>query len=160
MICSKKWADRYLALAKEVSTWSKDPSTKVGCVVVGDKGQVLTQGYNGFPRGIIDRSSRFKTKEAKYKYTVHAEMNAIYNATFNGVSLDKSTLYCYGLPVCAECAKGVIQVGIRKVVVLKPSNSNKKWEESCKEAMKMFEEVGIPCMIYEEKDVKKNKKLV
>ena len=75
----KAWGERYLHLAKEVSTWSKDPSTKVGAVAIGDNGEVLTQGFNGFPRGIKDSSERLKDRERKYKLVVHAEMNAIYN---------------------------------------------------------------------------------
>ncbi len=87
-----KWDIRYLNLAKEVSTWSKDPSSKIGAVAIGSKGQVLAQGYNGLPRGIFDGKERLRDKETKYKYIVHAEMNLIYNATYNGVSLDGSTL--------------------------------------------------------------------
>ena len=87
-----KWYKRYLNLAKEVSTWSKDPNTKVGAVVVGSKGQILSQGYNGFPRGIKDTNDRLNDREKKYKFVVHAEQNCIYNATLNGVSLDGNIL--------------------------------------------------------------------
>ena len=114
-----KWYKRYLKLAKEVATWSKDPSTQVGAVVVGSKGQILSQGYNGFPRGISDLSKRLNDRDVKLSLIVHAEMNAIYNATYSGVSLDGSTIFIYGLPACSECAKGIIQVGIKKVVVSK-----------------------------------------
>lgn len=111
------WHDRYLDLAKHVSTWSKDPSRKIGAVAVGSKGQILSQGYNGFPRGITDSPDRLNDRPTKYKYVVHAEMNVIYNASLNGVSLEDSTLYVYGLPVCSECAKGIIQVGISNVII-------------------------------------------
>ncbi len=111
-----KWDNRYLSLAKEVATWSKDPSTQVGAVTVGAKKEVLSQGFNGFPRGIKDTDERYNHRETKYKFVVHAEMNAIYNATYSGTSLDGATLYIYGLPICSECAKGIIQVGIKKVV--------------------------------------------
>ena len=110
---SNKWDLRYLELARTVGTWSKDPSSQIGAVAVGSKGQVLAQGYNGFPRGIFDGGARLNDRELKYKYIVHAEQNLIYNATYNGVSLDQSTIYVTGLPVCYECAKGVIQVGIK-----------------------------------------------
>ena len=116
-ILSSKWDKRYLALAGHVATWSKDPSKQIGAVAVGSKGQVLAQGYNGFPRGIPDNPSHYADRQRKYKYVVHAEMNVIYNATYNGVSLDGATLYVYGLPVCSDCAKGVIQVGIKRVVM-------------------------------------------
>ena len=81
-----KWDERYLRLAKEVSTWSKDPSTKVGAIAVLD-GSVLAQGYNGFPKGVNDDPAKYADRETKYKYTVHAEMNCIFNAAQNGVSL-------------------------------------------------------------------------
>jgi dCMP deaminase len=108
-----------MAMAKEISSWSKDPNTQVGAVAVGDKGQILSQGYNGFPRGILDRPDRLNDRETKYKFVVHAEMNVIYNATYSGVSLDGAQLYVYGLPVCNECAKGIIQVGIKEVYISK-----------------------------------------
>lgn len=141
----KKWGDRYLNLAKEVSTWSRDPSTKVGAVVVGDHGQLLSQGYNGFPRGVGDSAARYKNRDVKYKLVVHAEMNAIYNAGLNGISLDGATLYVYGCPICNECAKGIIQVGIKKVVSLRPKDlkSLDRWTQSIKDAKAMFTEAEV-----------------
>ena len=148
----KAWGERYLHLAKEVSTWSKDPSTKVGAVAIGDNGEVLTQGFNGFPRGIKDSDERLKDRERKYKLVVHAEMNAIYNAGLNGVSLKGSTLYVYGLPVCNECAKGIIQVGIKKVVAMRPADYNKKWDDSIKDAKALFNEAEVMYLIDVEKE--------
>ena len=141
----KKWGDRYLNLAKEVSTWSRDPSTKVGAVVIGDHGQLLSQGYNGFPRGVGDSAARYKNRDVKYKLVVHAEMNAIYNAGLNGISLDGATLYVYGCPICNECAKGIIQVGIKKVVSLRPKDlkSLDRWTQSIKDAKAMFTEAEV-----------------
>lgn len=132
-------------LAKQVGTWSKDPSKQIGAVAIGSKGQVLAQGYNGFPRGIDDNESRLNTKETKYKYVVHAEMNLIYNATFNGISLNGSTVYVYGLPVCSECAKGLIQVGVKQIVMSKDSleNSDEKWLESFELTIALLNEAGI-----------------
>lgn len=138
------WDKRYLQLAKEVSTWSKDPSKKIGAVAVGAKGQILSQGYNGFPRGIKDLQERLDNRELKYKYVVHAEMNVIYNASYSGVSLAGSTLYVYGLPVCSECAKGIIQVGISKVVLPKyDSNMLPRWKESWELTKSMFNEADV-----------------
>ena len=146
----KKWGDRYLGLAREVSTWSKDPSTKVGAVIIGNDGEVLSQGFNGFPRGISDNPSRLKDRDKKYKLVVHAEMNAIYNAGLNGVSLKDSTLYVYGLPVCNECAKGIIQVGIKTVVAKRPKDYNKDWDESIKDAEALFKEAEVMYIVKEE----------
>jgi len=142
---SFKWDERYLHLAKQVATWSKDPSTQVGAIAVGGKGQVLSQGYNGFPRGIKD-DLRYENKEQKYRYVVHAEMNCIYNATFHGVSLQGATIYVYGLPMCNECAKAIIQVGIIRVV--SPFNGGEpipeKWKISCLHTQDLLKEVKIP----------------
>jgi dCMP deaminase len=139
-----KWDERYSRLAQEVSSWSKDPSAKIGSVAVGSKGQVLSQGYNGFPRNIKDTDDRLTDRDTKYKYVVHAEMNMIYNATYNGVSLDGATVYVSGLPVCSECAKGLIQVGVKNVVMSNIDiESSQKWLESFKLTKQLFKEANI-----------------
>lgn len=138
-----KWENRYISLAKEISTWSKDPSRKIGAVAIGENGQVLAQGYNGFPRGIFDYDERYNDRPTKYKYVVHAEMNCIYNATLNGVSLKDSTLYVWGLPVCSECAKGIIQVGIKAVYWSTEEEIPPIWQESLKLTTDLFSETGL-----------------
>jgi dCMP deaminase len=145
-----KWTRRYLDIAKEVSTWSKDPSKQIGAVAVGDKGQILSQGYNGFPRGVKDTDDRYNNREEKYKYVVHGEMNCIYNACNSGVSLNGATLYVTGLPVCSECAKGIIQVGIKKVVMEYPKDIPPIWEQSVQLTKQMFLEANVLCMCHEE----------
>ena len=145
-----KWTRRYLDVAKSVSTWSKDPSKQIGAVAVGDKGQILSKGYNGFPRGVKDTDNRYNVREEKYKYVVHGEMNCIYNACNSGVSLNGATLYVTGLPVCSECAKGIIQVGITKVVMEYPKDIPDNWKESMILTEQMFDEAGVVCMTYEE----------
>ena len=111
-----RWDQRFLDLAKQIASWSKDPSRQIGAVIVGHNRQIISQGYNGFPRGIRDDEDRYNDRETKYKYVVHAEANAIYNALANGAKLEGSTLYVTGLPVCHECAKAIIQTGIKRVV--------------------------------------------
>lgn len=145
---SSTWVERYLQLAKHISTWSKDPSRQIGAVAVGTKGQILAQGYNGFPRGILDTPNRLNNRELKYKYVVHAEMNVIYNASFSGISLDESTLYVYGLPVCSECAKGIIQVGIKKVYILTEEKVPEIWNDSYEMTYTMFKEAEVFCEWY------------
>ena len=138
------WNLRFMDLAKQVSTWSKDPSKKIGAVVVGSKRQILSTGYNGFPRGIEDTDERLNDRDLKYKYVVHAEMNAIYNATYTGTSLDGASMYVYGLPICHECAKGIIQVGIREVFIHRKSLLDKpNWYDSYLKSKEMFDDVGI-----------------
>ena len=136
------WEKRYLDIAKDVASWSKDPSKKIGAVIVGNKGQIISQGYNGFPRGIEDYKSRYENRETKYKYVVHAESNAIYNAIHNGASTDGATIYVTGLPVCHECAKAIIQVGIRLVVMdTRPDETT--WQESGNLSVELLTEAGV-----------------
>ena len=118
-------------------------------MVVGSKGQILSQGYNGFPRKINDEHSRLSYRPTKLKYVVHAEMNCIYNASFNGTSLDGSTLYVHGLPVCSECAKGVIQVGISRVFMCHPVKIDERWKDSFEDTANMFEEAGVEWYSYQ-----------
>ena len=147
LLTAEGWGDKYTHLAKEISTWSKDPSTKVGAVVIGEYGQLLSQGYNGFPRGIHDTDDRLNNRERKYELVVHAEMNAIYNASLSGMSLKGATLYVYGLPICNECAKGIIQVGIKKVVACRPKKYNSDWDKSNKLAENIFKEAEVMYLI-------------
>ena len=144
------WHRRYLRLADEVASWSKDPSSKIGAVAVGDKGQVLSQGFNGFPRGIKDTKKRLNDREEKYKYIVHAEMNCIYNATYNGVSLDGASLYISGLPMCSECCKGAIQVGVKNIVMW-DKEYPEKWIKSFYNSKEMLKEAGVKYTFIKEK---------
>lgn len=143
-----KWDRRFLSIAKEVSTWSKDPSSKIGAVITGNKGQVISQGYNGFPKNIQDLEFRYIDREVKYNLIIHAEMNAIYNALNNGASVDGCTMYVTGLPVCHECAKGLIQTGIKRVVMdTRPSG---RWEASGMKSLAMFDEAGVEYHLIDE----------
>jgi dCMP deaminase len=137
-------------LAREISTWSMDPSTKVGAVIVGKNGQIISQGYNGFPRGVKDSPERLNNREEKYKYVVHAEMNCIYNACQNGTPLIGTSLYIYGLPVCSECAKGIVQVGISKVTMQHPAIIPVHWEEKVLISKTIFKEAGVCFLRYDE----------
>ena len=140
---SNSWKLKYLNLAKQISAWSKDPSTKVGCVAIGNHGQVLSQGYNGFPRGILDSEDKLNNKNIKYEYMVHAEMNCIYHASINGVSLLNSHFFVYGLTICHECAKGIIQVGVNKVYMKKYKSIPDQWKKSYALTKKLFNEAGV-----------------
>lgn len=142
-----KWHERFLNLAKEISTWSKDPSTKVGCIAVEpDQRRILSTGYNGFPPGIDDTDERLKNRELKYIYTVHAEKNMIYNATANGVSLSGSHVYVHNIGICPECAKALMSVGVSCVVLSKNRDKPQKWEDNFKISMLLFQEAGVRVM--------------
>ena len=137
------WDEKYLNLAEHISSWSKDPSTKIGAVAIGKHGQILSTGYNGFPRKIDDLEDRLNNRELKYQYTIHAEMNCIYNASLTGISLEGSTLSVTGLPICSACALGVIQAGIKRVVMRYSSDIAEKWFNSAEQSVKMFMEAGV-----------------
>lgn len=141
---SDKWDIRFIELAREYSKWSKDPSSQIGAVAVNPVHKnILSHGYNGFPRGILDLKERLEDRPTKYMFVVHAEMNCIYNATLTGTSLNESHLYVWGLPVCSECAKGVIQVGIKKVFWSTDKQPSDKWLESYDQTCLMLNEAGV-----------------
>ena len=145
----QKWDVRFLGLAREVASWAKDPSTKVGAVAVSETQVILSCGWNGFPREIADKSERLNDRELKYRYVVHAEANCIYNATRNGVSLLGATMYIHGMSVCHECAKALIQVGIKRVVMCYSHPAPTKWAESHAHTRDMFDEAGVTCISYD-----------
>ena len=112
---SEKWDRRFIDLALHISGWSKDPSTKVGCVVVGEDREIRSTGFNGFPRGIDDSMERLEDRELKYPLICHAEENAIMHAARIGISLKDCTAYVTW-PPCTRCARSLIQAGVVEVV--------------------------------------------
>lgn len=137
-----KWINRFMNMAREVSLWSKDPSTKIGAVCVRDR-RIISTGYNGFPEGILDTEERLNDRSVKYEYVVHGELNAILNAAKFGVSLEGASIFVYGLPTCINCAKAVIQSGIKEVYYHSPNGVPEKWETEFKTSMKLFIEAGL-----------------
>ena len=134
-----KWTDDYLALCEFWAIQkSKDPSTKVGAVIVNKHNHIVGLGYNGFPKGVNDHQRRYEDKPTKYSMVVHAEANAILNAT---QSLHGCTLYVAPLPPCNECAKLIIQSGIKHVISYEPKSE--VWAESFKTSKLMFDEAGV-----------------
>ena len=148
MTSELEWDFRFLRLAAEVSSWSKDPSTRVGAAVVDDERQILSYGYNGFPRSISD-NYRLNDREQKLKLIVHAEANCIYNAADKGISLRGGTIYVHGLLVCSECAKALVQIGIKQVVTGYPRHIKDEWRESYKTSSAMFDEAMINTRFYD-----------
>jgi len=140
-----KWDDRFMVMAHHISTWSKDPSSKIGAVAVNDERRILATGYNGFPKGIEDSQERLNDREQKYPLIVHAETNALMNALYAGVSLKNATMYVHGLPVCPDCTKLIIQAGIRRIVINKfVMNTPEKWVNLWNEKSEpMFKEAGV-----------------
>lgn len=138
---SDKWQRRWLSIAREVSQWSKDPSTKVGAVICGEENTPISFGYNGLPRGISDDDVRLQNRELKYKLTVHAEANALLNAQRSGAKVAGSVLYCTH-PPCFSCAMLIIQAGISTVIYQEPSEDYaSRWPEE--ETVELLKEAGI-----------------
>lgn len=136
------WDRRFIALAEHISAWSKDPSTKVGCVVVGPDREIVTTGYNGFPRGVTDDPQRME-RPAKYLWTSHAEENAVAHAARIGVSLKGCTAYVTHCP-CSRCARGLIQAGVKRVVFPNEARGTVGMDSTEFEvAAIMFSEAGV-----------------
>jgi dCMP deaminase len=144
-----KWQLRFMRLAKEISSWSKDPSSQIGAVIVNDDRRILATGYNGFPKPVAD-DMRLDDRETKYPLIIHAEMNALLNALNSGVPVKGGTLFVYNLPICSECAKNIAQSGISSVVMIYPNTDSKWYDQWVSKTRPLFEECGMKCyMIYE-----------
>jgi len=139
---SEKWDRRFLELAKHISKWSKDPSTKVGCVVVGEDREIRSTGFNGFPRGIKDDSDRLEDREQKYPLICHAEENAIMHAARIGVPLKGNTAYI-SWPPCSRCTRSLIQAGVNEVVFPSGVEVPERWRPDFDIAIGMMKEAGI-----------------
>ncbi len=140
------WDEKFLGLAQYISTWSKDSSTKVGCVIAHiDDHNILSLGFNGLPRNVKPTPDRDEKPE-KYHWYEHAERNAVNHAARHGVQLKGAAAYITGFP-CSDCARGLINSGIVEVVVppweQDPFKDRKDWEESFQRSCTMLKEAGI-----------------
>ena len=134
--------DRLLMdMVNQVASESRDRSTKVGCVIVDSDNQILSTGFNGFAAGVDTSIDERYARPLKYKWTEHAERNAIYRAAKEGVSLTGSTMYLSCLP-CCDCARAIIQSGI---VSLKVASLDliPNWEDDQRIALTMLSEAGV-----------------
>jgi len=134
------WDRYYLGIAEAVAARSKDESTKLGAVIADSRG-VLSTGYNSFPRGVFDDVAERQERPLKYKWFVHAEANAIYNAARVGISLENSVIYCRWRP-CPSCAQAIIQAGIVRVVVASLDVPD-RWLGDMELASSMLSEAGV-----------------
>lgn len=135
------WDHYFIRMAQEASTRSKDLSTQVGAIIVKDK-RIISTGYNGFPRGVIDDISERQLRPTKYDLVAHAEVNAIINCEFGAWMTREATLYVTPLPPCNECAKVIINSGIKRVVY-QCDTLPSRWDSKTKIAFQMFLEAGI-----------------
>ena len=144
------WDEYFLKMAQLVSERSKDRSTQVGAVLVGQHHEVRGTGYNGFPRGVNDDVDARHERPEKYLWTAHAERNAIDSACLSGTHTEGCTLYInFSLYPCPDCMRGIIQSGIVRVVGVKNKPFTGKgnfWLDSFKVSKEMAEEAGIECV--------------
>ena len=144
------WDEYFMGIALLASMRSKDPNTQVGCCIVDENNVILTTGYNGFPKGCSDDEFPWarEGENTKYPYVVHAELNAILNAS--GKDLRGARLYVALFP-CNECAKAIVQVGIKEVVYLDDKHGDDLIYEASKNILKM---AGVKLTHYTGKTVK------
>jgi len=139
---SEKWDRRFLGLARHIAGWSKDPSTQVGCVVVGPDREIRSTGFNGFPRGIADDEIRLGDRQAKYPLICHAEENAIMHAARIGVALKGCVAYVTW-PPCSRCARSLIQAGVSEVVYPHGLAIPERWSDDFAISQAMMLEAGV-----------------
>jgi dCMP deaminase len=145
MIKSYTWDEYFISIAYLVSMKSKDPSTRVGAVIVGLDKEIRATGYNGLSRGVQDLPERYFNKDYKFMACNHAEENAILNCTRIGISTLGCTLYVTWFP-CSYCAKAIIQSGIAEVVYdenFPGHNNSTSWGKSMAIAAEILEEAGV-----------------
>lgn len=154
------WTHYFVTIAEAVSKKSKDNSTKMGAIIVSPiSKQILSTGFNGFPRGVNDYkedpeiASRYERPE-KYLYTEHAERNAIYHAASYGIPLNGSVMVLnrHVFP-CVDCARAIIQAGIIKVIGGPSPDVNAQmptpnWRDYISDTQQMFNEAGVIIMNY------------
>lgn len=129
-----------MEVARIVSTWSKDPSSKIGVVLVKNR-RIIATGYNGFPTGVADSPERLNDRPTKYALVVHAEMNALLQA---GPAAHEATLYLHGLPgpPCAGCAKHIVQAGVARILT-RQGEEPERWADEFTKARLLLVEGGV-----------------
>ena len=134
-----KWQKRFFDMAYLVASWSKDPSSQIGAVIVDSQNRVISTGFNGLPVGVNDTKERLNDRATKYKMILHAEENAIMFAKQN---LNGCSIYVTKMPPCAHCAALIIQSGI-KFVYVPDAEIPERWRESTELTCQMFNETGV-----------------
>jgi dCMP deaminase len=141
-----KWDVRFLHLAQIVALWSKDPSTKVGAVIVRPDMTVASQGYNGFPKGMSDAPTLYEVRDEKYSRIIHAEMNALLHCREEVVGYD---MFCSLLP-CERCLVHAIQKGIRRFIAPMPSlETISRWGSAFDKTRSYAAEMGLELVEYD-----------
>lgn len=137
------WNERFIELATLIGSWSKDPSRKIGAVIVDKDNRIVSTGFNGFARNILDDQMRLNDKDTKRSLMLHAEENAILYAKQD---LTNCKLYISGLPPCIHCASMIIQSGI-KTVYFKNLREDKSvsefWQKNLETSKNLLNEANV-----------------
>lgn len=140
---------KFVGVAQAMAALSKDPRTRVGAVVVDDDGNILVTGYNGFPRGVLDDPERYRDREQKLRLIAHAEANCIAQAARSGIRLLGACLVVTELYPCADCAKLIIQAGIKRVYAPRMREEHSRvWYEERLIADVLFQEAQVQVTEY------------
>ncbi len=136
-----KWDKRFLELAKHVSTWSKDPSTQAGAVIIRPDRTVVSVGFNGFPKNMPDNEEWYNNREEKYSRIVHCEVNALIHSF---ESLKGYTLYTYPFASCDRCVVQMLQAGITRFVFPEPTiDALSRWGSAFEKTKRYIVEAGV-----------------
>ena len=144
------WKEYFLNIAESVKLKSKDQRTQIGAVIVGQDKEIVSTGFNSFPRGIDDNVQERQERPEKYFWMEHAERNALYNAARIGVSTKGTTMYLTcGIP-CTDCAKGIISSGVKSIYCNREDTTKNReyWDEHAKRSLVMFQEAGVEIFYY------------
>ena len=146
------WTEYFRNLANNVKLKSKDINTQIGAVIVGEDNEIVSTGYNSFPRGLDDTIEERQVRPEKYFWFEHAERNAIYNAARIGVSTKGTTMYLSHWFPCSDCARGIINAGITTIYCDKPDDTSKSssYIESFKRSREMLIEADVKICFYED----------
>lgn len=137
---SRKWDLRFVELAKIVASWSKDPSTQTGAVLVDADRRILSVGFNGFPQGMPDRPEDYANREEKYSRIVHCEVNAL---IFAGKLPEGTTLYTWPFLSCDRCAVQMLQAGVFRFVAPKATPEQlERWGPAFERTKRYITECG------------------
>jgi dCMP deaminase len=136
------WDERWLAEAGIKGSWSKDRSRKVGSVIVNERNVEVSTGWNGFPRGVNDEIEARHQRPLKYLWSVHSEVNAIYNAAAEGRATKGCRIYQTLFP-CAGCAQAIIQSGLVEVITVEPDWNDATYAEQFAVSREMLTEAGV-----------------
>jgi dCMP deaminase len=142
-----EWNEWFLQGVYWVASKSKDPKTKIGAIIVKDK-RIISTGFNGIPIGVEDKNEVRSERPEKYKWYEHGERNAIYAAARYGINTDGAILYTNALP-CADCARGIIQSGIKDVYIHRQFNDlcnvaqREHWKGHDNATFTMFNEADV-----------------